>query len=218
MNDDAHDASVAMELRRALDDMLGVLQALAGGDIERNVETSFPVDHPVGALAAAINDVSSALKTSRTERELYESELENRILIIERQRQAIAELSTPVIEVWTGVLTLPVVGTVDSERASKMTIELLNAVVARNVSLVILDVTGMDVVDTSVADHFLRMARAVRLLGADCVLSGVRPAVASTIVSMGLDVGELKSFSTLRAALQQGTKQMLAARQKLSRK
>jgi rsbT co-antagonist protein RsbR len=199
--------SVAVELTRALDYMLDALNAIARGD-ERILETSFADDHPVGALAAAINDVSMALNNSRAERLENEAQLNARIELIERQRQAIAELSTPVIEVWSRVLTLPVVGTVDSERASKMTIELLDSVVSRDAALVILDVTGLEIVDTAVADHFLRMARSVRLLGAQCVLSGVRPAVASTIVTMGLEVGEIECFSTLRAALQHGTKRL----------
>jgi rsbT co-antagonist protein RsbR len=205
-------SSVASELRRAMSDMLGALQAIARGELDRAVSTNFPDSHPVGALAAAINDVSEALDNSRRERERSGRELEARIELIERQRQAIVEMSTPVIEVWTGVLTLPVVGTVDSERASKMTIELLDSVVALKASLVILDVTGMDVVDTAVADHFLRMARAVRLLGAECVLSGVRPQVASTIVQMGFDVGAIQSFSTLRAALQHSTRELAKRR------
>ena len=214
----AGEATVATELRRAMTDMLAALQAIARGDVERVVTTSFDESHPVGALATAINDVSAALEASRTERERYGRELEARIELIERQRQAIVEMSTPVIEVWTGVLTLPVVGTVDSERASKMTIELLDSVVAREASLVILDVTGMDIVDTAVADHFLRMARAVRLLGADCVLSGVRPAVANTLVQMGMEVGAIRSFSTLRAALQHSTETLAKKRQSYRRK
>jgi rsbT co-antagonist protein RsbR len=138
----------------------------------------------------------------------------SRIAVIEQQKQVIVDLSTPVIEVWAGVLTLPLVGMFDQERATKVTTELLEAVVTLQASLVILDVTGIENVDTNVADHFLRMARTVRLLGSDCVLSGVRPAVAQTIVSMGLDVGEIRSFPTLRAALQRTTAALTDARTK----
>lgn len=211
MSEDApspHDGAMVQELRRALDSMLVAMEAIGRGELDVVVSTDFADDHPVGALAAAINDVSAALKASREERLRYENELSARIAQIDQQRQAIVELSTPVIEVLDRVLTLPVVGTVDSERANKMTVELLNAVIERDAALVVLDVTGLEVVDTAVADHFMRMARAVRLLGAECVLSGVRPAVASTMVSMGLELGQIKSFSTLRAALQHSMKRL----------
>ena len=193
---------IAAELRRALDTMLTAIQAMARGDGLQSMETEFPIDHPVGALAAALRETSAALEESRAERKQREAELKDRITLIEQQKQLIVDLSTPVIEVWTGVLALPLIGIFDAERATKMTSGLLDAVVALRASLVILDVTGIELVDASIADHFLRMARTVRLLGADCVLSGVRPALAKTIVTTGLEVGEIRSFPTLGAALQ----------------
>lgn len=193
---------IAAELRRAVDNMLAAIQAMARGDGHHPLETEFPLDHPVGALAASLRETSAALEASRAERKQREAELQDRITLIEQQKQLIVDLSTPVIEVWSGVLALPLIGIFDAERAAKMTSSLLDSVVALRASLVILDVTGIELVDASIADHFLRMARTVRLLGADCVLSGVRPALAKTIVTTGLEVGEIRSFPTLGAALQ----------------
>ena len=193
---------IAAELRRAVDNMLTAIEAIARGEHGQTMETEFPVDHPVGALAAALSEASAALEASRAERKQREAELKDRIALIEQQKQLIVDLSTPVIEVWNGVLALPLIGVFDADRATKMTSSLLDAVVALRASLVILDVTGIEMVDASVADHFLRMARTVRLLGADCVMSGVRPSLAKTVVTAGLEVGELRSFPTLGAALQ----------------
>lgn len=189
------------ELREELDAMLSVLAAVGRGESGRRARSRFSDDHPVGALAAAFNDVAIALESSRTTRLAFERQLEERVALIEQQRHAIAELSTPAIEVLPNVLTLPIVGSVDSERAVRMNDSLLGAVIARQAKLVVIDVTALEVVDTAVADHFLRMARSVRLLGADCVLSGLRPSVASTLVAMGVEIGELRCFPTLRAAL-----------------
>lgn len=198
---DGTESTMATELRDELDHMLEVLRKLARGALSVRVESRFDESHPVGALAAAFNDVAAALETTRAQRQGFERQLEERLEVIERQRSAIHELGTPVIEVWPKVLTLPVLGIVDSSRADRMTNELLDAVIRREAVLVVIDVTGLDVVDTRVADHFMRMARAVKLLGAECVLSGVRPNVASTLVSMGVEVGELRCHTTLRAAL-----------------
>jgi len=189
------------ELSLELDHMLEVMRSLTRGDAGRRATTKFDEGHPVGALAAAFNDVAAALESTRATRQQYQRELEQRLELIALQRSAIAELSTPVIEVWPKILTLPVLGVVDSERADRMMHELLRAVATREVILVVIDVTGLDVVDTRVADHFIRMARSVRLLGSDCALSGLRPNVASTLVAMGVELGELRCFPTLRAAL-----------------
>ncbi len=206
--------AMAQELRQAVDTLLTAIQAIARGEAHHPMETEFPLDHPVGALAASLRETAAALEQSRAERKQREAELNDRILLIEQQKQLIVDLSTPVIEVWTGVLALPLIGTFDSDRATKMTSALLDAVVALRASLVILDITGIETVDASIADHFLRMARTVRLLGADCVLSGVRPSFAKTIVATGIEVGAIRSFPTLGDALQTTFKEAAAKTRK----
>jgi rsbT co-antagonist protein RsbR len=171
------------------------------GRIDLEVKLDYSVDHPVGALAQAIKDMLEELRAARDAREVQEHELEVRIRTIREQQAAIMELSTPVIEVWKGVLTLPIVGTVDAERATSMTAGLLEAVVRVSAELAIIDVTGMSGVGADVCDHILRMARCVRLLGAECNISGMRPEVARTIVETGSEIGELRSYPTLHAAL-----------------
>src|SRR6185295_17548592 len=118
-------------------------------------------------------------------------------------RDAIRELSTPIIEVWPGVLCVPVVGVLDAERASDMTAALLRVIAQRKTPLTIIDVTGIDGMDTAASDHFLRMARAVGLLGATCVISGIHPNLAWTITELQVDLGDVRTHRTLREALQE---------------
>jgi rsbT co-antagonist protein RsbR len=152
-------------------------------------------------LYRAINDMAAALAEAHEKSERYQAELQDRLETIEKQRTAIRELSTPVIEVWEGVLCLPVVGVMDTSRSAEMSEALLRAVVERKARCTIIDVTGIDVMDTATVDHFLRMAKSVRLLGAECIVTGVSPGIAQTIVHMGVDLSGLTTRRSLRDAL-----------------
>ncbi|QQN75378.1 STAS domain-containing protein [Croceicoccus sp. YJ47] len=121
--------------------------------------------------------------------------------VIERQRDEMLELSTPVVELWDKVLTLPLIGTLDSLRAQEVMENLLEAIVAKQAEVVIVDITGVKTVDTQVAQHLLRTAAAVRLMGAQCIVSGISPKIAQTMVQLGVDVGEVKTRSSIRNAL-----------------
>ena len=194
--------SNAMGSEAAIATILEALQNVESGDLSARVALPFAESEPLGALAACINTMTELLAERREQTVSYQRELEAQIDTIEKQRVAIRELSTPIIEVWAGVLCAPIVGVLDSVRASEMTSALLNTVVETKASLAIIDITGIEAMDTQATDHFLRMARAIRLLGAECALSGVHPNVARTIVHMGIDLGDIASFRTLRDALQ----------------
>jgi rsbT co-antagonist protein RsbR len=129
-------------------------------------------------------------------------ELTEKLDMIEQQRSAIRELSTPIMEVWSGILCLPIIGVIDTTRSADMTDALLHAVVATRAHAAIIDVTGIEVMDTQTADHFIRMAKAVHLLGADCVLTGINPRIAQTVIHMGVDMSDVVSHRSLRDALQ----------------
>ncbi len=189
------------DLAHALSALEEVVGAVGRGRLDLEVQVGLSDDHPVGALATALNEMIEALRVSRAERQSQESELEVRVRTIEDQRAAIAELSSPVIEVWEGVLTLPVVGAVDTERATAMTTGVLDRVLRFRAKLVIIDLTGMHGAGAEICDHLVRMARCVRLLGSECAVSGMRAEVARTLAELGSDIGELHSFPTLRAAL-----------------
>jgi rsbT co-antagonist protein RsbR len=190
----------------AFDSMLEVLQAVEGGDLAARVALPYAESEPLGALAACINTMAAFLAERREQTQSYQRELEAQIETIDKQQVAIRELSTPIIEVWEGVVCAPIVGVLDSARAAEMTSALLNTVVETKAHLAIIDITGIEAMDTQATDHFLRMARAIRLLGAECALSGVHPNVARTIVHMGIDLGDIASFRTLRDVLQNHVK------------
>jgi len=162
----------------------------------KELETAFAIF--VQELSEAKKEVARAL----TRAEASTRDLEAKLETIEMQQAAIRELSTPIIEVWAGVLCLPVVGVVDSQRSAEMTETLLETIVAKQARTAIVDITGIDVMDTKTADHFIKMARAVRLLGAECIVSGINPGIAQTLTHIGVDLTGVRTMRSLRDALQ----------------
>jgi rsbT co-antagonist protein RsbR len=157
--------------------------------------TEFPVEISLSPLetdqgllvAAAIRDV-----TERREQELR----------LRHQRDEILELSTPVIQVWDKVLALPIIGTLDSNRAARLTESLLERIAEYQAEVIILDISGVPAIDTQVAQHLLRTVHAATLMGAVSILCGVRPETAQAMVHLGIDLGHLRTRNTLRDALQ----------------
>src|SRR5207344_186628 len=119
---------------------------------------------------------------------------------IARQQQELLELSTPVVQLWEGILALPLIGTLDSERTQIVMESLLQQVVETGASIAIIDITGVPTVDTLVAQHLLKTIAAARLMGADCIISGIRPQIAATIVHLGVDLGNVITKSSLADA------------------
>lgn len=121
--------------------------------------------------------------------------------IILRQQQDMLELSTPVIKLWEGVLALPLIGTLDSARTQVVTETLLQRIADTGSRLAILDITGVATVDTQVAQHLVRTVSAARLMGADCIISGIRPQIAQTMIHLGADLQGVTTKATLADAL-----------------
>jgi rsbT co-antagonist protein RsbR len=130
-----------------------------------------------------------------------EATLREKLEIIERQQDAIRTLSTPIVEVWEGVLTMPVLGAVDSYRAQQMMEVLLNAVMRTRCRYTIIDLTGVDSVDRGTADYILKLVHAVKLLGSQGIVVGIRPEVAQTMASLGVDLTSILTLANLREAL-----------------
>lgn len=194
-------ADLEDQLHSSIGELLAALRAVAQGDLNRPLPLRYPDTHPVGALVSSINSMMEALRDARKQSDDYVHQLGEQIQTIERQAIALQELSTPIIEVWPGVLCIPIIGALDSARATEMTRALLSAVVEKKTPHVILDMTGIDSMDTRAADHFIRMARAVRLLGARCVVSGVHPNIARAIVDLGVNLLDLQTYRATRDAL-----------------
>jgi rsbT co-antagonist protein RsbR len=120
--------------------------------------------------------------------------------VIRRQQQELLELSTPVVELWEGILALPLIGTLDSARTQIVMESLLQHIVDSGAEIAIIDITGVPTVDTLVAQHLIKTISAARLMGADCILSGIRPQIAQTIVHLGLELNVI-SKATMADAL-----------------
>ncbi len=120
--------------------------------------------------------------------------------LVSRQQQELLELSTPVVKLWEGILALPIIGTLDSSRTQVVMEELLQTVVATNSKFAIIDITGVPTVDTLVAQHLLKTITAARLMGAECIISGVRPQIAQTIVHLGINLEDVITKAKLSDA------------------
>ncbi|MEX3961889.1 STAS domain-containing protein [Paraburkholderia sp. EG286B] len=133
---------------------------------------------------------------------LYTTDIfqKSREAIIARQQEELLELSTPVVQLWEGVLALPLIGTLDSARTQVVMESLLQKIVDTGAGLAIIDITGVPTVDTLVAQHLLKTVAAARLMGADCIISGIRPQIAQTIVHLGVDLTNVTTKSTLADA------------------
>jgi rsbT co-antagonist protein RsbR len=121
--------------------------------------------------------------------------------VIRRQQQELLELSTPVIKLWEGVLAVPMIGTLDSARTQLVMETLLQRIVEAGAQLAIIDITGVPTVDTLVAQHLLKTVSAIRLMGAECIISGIRPQIAQTIVHLGIDLQGIGTKANLADAL-----------------
>jgi rsbT co-antagonist protein RsbR len=130
-----------------------------------------------------------------------EAYLRTREDVIRRQQDELIELSTPVVKLWEGVVALPLIGTLDSARTQVLMESLLERIVETDSTIAIIDITGVPTVDTLVAQHLLRTVAAARLMGADCIISGIRPQIAQTIVHLGLDLSEVTTKASLSDAV-----------------
>jgi rsbT co-antagonist protein RsbR len=151
---------------------------------------------------AELAEVSWAVNLLIDELGLYTTEVfqKSREAIIARQQEELLELSTPVVQLWEGILALPLIGTLDSSRTQVVMESLLQKIVDTGAGLAIIDITGVPTVDTLVAQHLLKTVAAARLMGADCIISGIRPQIAQTIVHLGVDLTNVTTKATLADA------------------
>ena len=129
-----------------------------------------------------------------------EAYVKSREEVIQRQQREMMELSTPVVQLWDNILALPLIGTLDSERTQVVMESLLQKIVETGAAIAIIDITGVPTVDTLVAQHLLKTVAAARLMGADCIISGIRPQIAQTIVHLGVNLSEVTTKASLADA------------------
>ena len=197
----------------SLRDMLGTLSAARAKLGFSPAETAmfiFSLKEPIfarlrqecGADAEALATEIWASTVLLDKLGLYTTELyqKTREQVISRQQQEMLELSTPVVQLWNGILALPIIGTLDSARTQVVMQTLLQRIVETGSIVAIIDITGVPVVDTLVAQHLLKTVAAARLMGADCIISGIRPQIAQTIVHLGVELGDIVTKATLADA------------------
>ena len=131
----------------------------------------------------------------------FETFIKGREEVILRQTDEITEISTPVIRVWDGILALPIIGTLDSARTQIVMENLLQEIVASGSTIAILDISGVPAVDSLVAQHLIKTVAATRLMGAECIISGIRPEIAQTVVHLGIDLSSIVTKASLASAL-----------------
>jgi rsbT co-antagonist protein RsbR len=120
--------------------------------------------------------------------------------LIERQGRALLEMSAPTIQLWDGILVLPILGVLDSKRAQDMTDIMLNKIQSTNARAIIVDITGVPIVDSAVANHLIKITKATRLMGCECILSGIGPEIAQTLVHLGVNLDFIESSANLKSA------------------
>lgn len=183
-----------------------ILEAIAAGDSEKRINIEYdddftPVEQAINVL---IEDLTFELQQSQKMREEMEEQLKQAVIqqqTIDQQQDDLIELSSPVTQVWDNILILPVIGTLDSQRTQIMMENLLQKIVQTGCTISILDITGVPTVDTQVANHLLKTVTAARLLGAECIISGISPAIAQTIVHLGIELEGIKTKATLQDAM-----------------
>ncbi len=199
-------------------EMQSVLQRGTAGDYSARCNVSMKDvsgDNPLAMIAPSVNMLIAEVENRgielderqrEQEKQLerlqeQQREIDAKLKIISRQADAIRELSTPILELWDGVLVLPIIGTVDTKRSREMMERLLSDISRRLPRYVILDITGVEVMDTAIANHFVKIVSAARLLGTTCILTGIQPPVAQTLVRIGVDLSHVLTRGSLKQGL-----------------
>jgi anti-anti-sigma regulatory factor len=192
----AEDRESTMNLALALSECFTVLEAARSGDLHARVsEESIGAADEVTAqfartLNATIEDIGNQIDTIQRQQNTQAA-----------MESLVRQLQTPILQIWEDVIALPVIGMVDSRRSQEMMETLLAEIVEHRSKYVIIDITGVEIVDTRTADHFVKVMKSAELLGTRCVMTGIRPAVAQTLVELGVDLSSIRTLRNLEEGL-----------------
>ena len=195
-----------INLKERVEKIEDVLASVAAGDSDARLDSDIEDDFTgiEAAIDILIDDLTNELSNSEKAQKDLEEQLEKvneQQKTILQQQEDLMELSSPVSKVWDNILILPVIGTLDSQRTQIMMENLLQKIVDTGCTMSILDITGVPTVDTQIANHLLKTVTSARLLGAECIISGISPAIAQTIVHLGIDLSGIKTKATLQEAM-----------------
>jgi rsbT co-antagonist protein RsbR len=177
--------------RDRLERMIEVMASITTGEYDVRLEIDDSREDDFTPVEYSVNFLTEQLRFERRQK----------LELIEQQRRSIEELSTPIIKIWDQVLVLPLIGAIDTRRSQRLTESLLTDIAATMTRMAILDITGVPAVDSAVANHLIKTVSAVRLLGAECVITGIRPDVAQTIVHLGVDLSQIETLANLSEGL-----------------
>jgi rsbT co-antagonist protein RsbR len=186
--------AIALASLEAFDDAISHLQFQAPDDLG-------VIEEALRMFLGDLRDAKQEVTLAIGELTDAKAELERKLATIERQELAIRELSTPILELWDGILSLPVIGVLDTARALVMTEKLLRQVLEAQAKWVLVDLTGVAEVDAATADHLIRLAGALRLIGCRCILTGIGPHVADTLAGLHEGLHDLRPLRSLRDGL-----------------
>lgn len=188
--------SSTMELALGLAECFEVLSEARRGNLQARVsrEALDSSNEVVSGMGKAINDTVA--------------DLQEQMDTIHHQQMAILQLSTPVLQIWDKVIALPIIGIVDTRRSADIMERLLESIIASKCKYVILDITGVDVVDTRTADHFIKVVKAAQMLGTTCMITGIRPAVAQTLVGIGVELTDVLTLGNMQEGLEECMRRM----------
>jgi rsbT co-antagonist protein RsbR len=194
-------------VKERLKSLLNVVQSVSSGDFSVSVKISEKEDEFTAlsiGLERMINDMIEANRVSEDRMAQLQTVVEEK----ERLLKTVRELSSPVIQVWENVLVMPLVGAIDSARATRITEDLLTGIIKYQAEIVIIDITGVPVVDTSVANHLIQTIKAAALLGAKCVVVGISSEVAQSLINLGVDLSGVVTRSNLQAGVRYAMEMM----------
>jgi rsbT co-antagonist protein RsbR len=189
--DEYHESS--MELAMGMSECFSVLSEVRKGNLEARVgEMALSSsDELMASLAKGVNDTIGI-----------------QVELIQRQQDAIQELSTPILQLWDDILVLPIIGVVDSRRSVEIMERVLSTIIEKHTKFIIMDITGVEVVDTKTADHFIKVIQATELIGSTCILTGIQPSVAQTLVEIGVDLSSIITLQDLSDGLKECLRQL----------
>lgn len=192
----SNDRDATMNLALAMSECFAVLADVRGGNLNARVS-----DESINGADDLMRQFAQTLNATI-------ADIETQIETIQRQQNTqtamenlVRQLQTPILQLWDDVLALPVIGMVDSRRSQDMMETLLKEIVSHRCKYVIIDITGVEIVDTRTADHFVKVMKSAELLGTRCVMTGIRPAVAQTLVELGVDLSSIRTLRNLEEGL-----------------
>ena len=182
----------------------------SAGSVRTLWTRKFPLRDASGqviGLSAIITDIT-AIKQRQEQVERLEAQIQEKIAIIDSQESLLDQLAVPVIQVWEGILLLPLIGVIDSRRATHVMENMLSSIVRASARFVILDITGVPVVDTSVASYLVHAVQAAQLLGCQSILVGISPEIGQTLVGLGVDFSHILTKATMQSGLEHALKSL----------